>query len=418
MKRRGAIALLVIAALLLVALLALRLAMRPEFLGPRILSMAGDALDLRIEAETFEYRLRGMPQLVARGLVARSRDGVDTLLSADRVLVSLPWSTLRARGADLVIERVELDAPALDLAAFQRWWASRPPGDGRLPTLRRGVAVTDGRLVGDGWLVRGLAFELPSFSPARPLRAHLRGRYVAGTLQAPFDLHVAMTRPTDDAGVGVAGAVTPIAEGWRLPSSLVLSTRLAPARASSGPGLQRLRLSIRSRYLTEDAAEAFVLGLAADGGFSDGGLVLEPAALALRGDGLLPRLRARGTIGLGAQLALELNGELARWPEAWPALPPPVGASTAPLPFALGYRGAMSLEDPLTLRLERDQTRFDARLRVSALAEWIDTLETGSPLPPLSGRLTTPRLDVSGAVLHGVEVEFEDDTARVPEDAP
>ncbi|MDH5824313.1 hypothetical protein QFW77_15150 [Luteimonas sp. RD2P54] len=418
MKRRGAIALLTAAALLLVALLALRLALRPEFLGPHILALAGEALDLRIEAESFDYRLRGTPQLVARDVVARSRDGTDTLLTADRVLVSLPWSTLRSRGAELVIERIELDAPVADLAALQRWWAARPPGDGRLPTLSNGLSVAGGRLLGDGWLVRDLALELPSFAPGRRVRAHLRGRYVAGTLQAPFDLHAAMTRPAEDAGVGLAGAISPAAEGWRLPSALVLSTRLAPAHAAGGMRLQRLRLSMRSRYLSGAVVEPFVLGLAAEGAVAEGALSLRPAALVLRGGGLVPRLRARGAIGLGTALALQLEGELARWPEAWPALPPPVGGSASPLPFTLAYRGGMSLEDPLALRLERDDTRFDARLRVSEIASWADSLETGSPLPPLSGRLTAPRLEISGAVLHGVEVEFEDDTIPVPDEVP
>ena len=32
----------------------------------------------------------------------------------------------------------------------------------------------------------------------------------------------------------------------------------------------------------------------------------------------------------------------------------------------------------------------------------------GSPLPPLSGRLTTPTLDIGGAILEGVDVRMHD----------
>jgi hypothetical protein len=31
---------------------------------------------------------------------------------------------------------------------------------------------------------------------------------------------------------------------------------------------------------------------------------------------------------------------------------------------------------------------------------------TGSPLPPLTGTLSTPRIDIGGAVLEGVEVDI------------
>ena len=54
--------------------------------------------------------------------VVAQRPGDDTaLLRAGRVFVSLPWSTIRARGEDLTVQRVELDAPVLDVPALQRY---------------------------------------------------------------------------------------------------------------------------------------------------------------------------------------------------------------------------------------------------------------------------------------------------------
>jgi hypothetical protein len=41
----------------------------------------------------------------------------------------------------------------------------------------------------------------------------------------------------------------------------------------------------------------------------------------------------------------------------------------------------------------------------------------GSPLPPLRGHLQTPRIDIAGATLEGVEIDFEDD-AVMPSTAP
>ncbi|WP_407352019.1 hypothetical protein [Luteimonas sp. R10] len=416
MKRRGAIALLVIAALLLAALLSLRWLTRADVLGPMVLDRAGSALGLEIAADAFDYRLRGTPQLVARGVVAREAGAAEPLLSADRVLVSVPWSTLRARGADLTIERIELDAPVVELAAFQRWWSARPPGEGPPPTLRGGLHVADGRVSGDAWRVDDIALDLPEFAADRALRVHARGRYVAGTLQAPFDLHASMTRPSADAGVGIAGEISPQGDDWRLPSSIVLSTHLQGpppglrgAKDDAGLRLRQLRLSSRARYLSGTGAQPFVFGFAAEGVLADGGLRLLPAALTLRGQELIPRLRARGAIGFTDELQLALQGELADWPEAWPALPPPLGASQAPLPFELEYRGTLGLTDPIALRLERDGAGFDGRLRVPELAAWIDAGADGSPLPPLRGRIEAPRIDISGATLHGIEIELEDD---------
>ena len=92
---------------------------QPRNLAPTVLGLAGNALGLEITAEgAADYRLRGTPQLVVRGLSAREPGAAQPLLTAERVLIALPWSTLRARGSDLTATRLELDAPVLDLAAF------------------------------------------------------------------------------------------------------------------------------------------------------------------------------------------------------------------------------------------------------------------------------------------------------------
>jgi hypothetical protein len=42
-----------------------------------------------------------------------------------------------------------------------------------------------------------------------------------------------------------------------------------------------------------------------------------------------------------------------------------------------------------------------------AILSWIDA-PPSSPLPPLSGRLTTPTLDIDGVILEGVDVRVHD----------
>jgi hypothetical protein len=90
-------------------------------------------------------------------------------------------------------------------------------------------------------------------------------------------------------------------------------------------------------------------------------------------------------------------------------LPAPLDRSTSPLPFALDYAGTPDFADVARLRLARDATRFDARFRLPAVLQWIDA-GAASPLPPLDGTLSTPRLDIAGAQLEGVEATLDDET--------
>src|SRR5699024_9388480 len=98
----------------------------------------------------------------------------------------------------------------------------------------------------------------------------------------------------------------------------------------------------------------------------------------------------------------------ATWPQDWPALPPPLSASTSPMAFALDYTGRIDFADLAALELQRDATRFDARFRLPAVLAWLDAGATGSLLPPLQGSLSTPRLEIAGATLEGVEVGLDD----------
>ena len=122
----------------------------------------------------------------------------------------------------------------------------------------------------------------------------------------------------------------------------------------------------------------------------------------------IPDLRGRGSLSLGRQLKLHLGGEIAAWPAGWPALPPPLAQSDSPLPFALDYAGRMGLSDVATLALQRDDARFDGRFRATDATAWANAPARGSPLPPLSGTLHAPRLEIAGATLEGVQVELDD----------
>lgn len=385
---------------------------QPQRATRLILGQLGATLGLEISAATGTLRLSGTPSLMAQDVTVRERGAARPLLQADRVRLSVPWSTIRARGKLLNIQRVELDRPVLDVAAMQHWLQQRPPGKTRLPVLTDGLEIRDGRLRGSGWAIDALNLQLPRFAPASRVSAQARGRYASGGPQVPFALALALSSAAPDAALGIAGDVAIVRADWRMPAQVVLSGRL---RSNGGMQLQRMRLSAAARYEAGTTRAPFALGV---GGTLQLGATtrLAPAAIALRASGPVPTLDAAGAIAVSKRLDLRFAGRLVQWPLEWPPLPPPLDRSSSPFPFQLDYSGEPDLRGIAALRIQRDQARFNGRFRVADLAAWIGATDNGSPLPPLDGSLTTPRIDIGGAQLQGVEVTL-DDTA-IPGAAP
>ncbi|MDQ3617419.1 MAG: hypothetical protein M3374_01610 [Pseudomonadota bacterium] len=402
-------------ALLLVLALSLRWVSQPSQVAGLILDQVGDALGLEITAGgASEYRLRGTPMIVLRDVIARQPGANTPLLKAERIYLILPWSTLRARGAVLAATRIELDAPQLDLAALQAWQATRPPADTRIPTLSEGLKIIRGRIIGEGWSIDALNLQLPSLHPHQPLRARLDGHYRSRSLRVPFDLVAALTRPAAQAVLGVNGDITVESADWRLPMQAGFSGRLHAG--DDGIGLDAFKYGAGARHVTDQRELPFVFGLAGPLRYRSGRFTIAPLGTAIRGEGSVPTIDAHGRLALTDRLRLQLDGELIAWPDTWPTLPPPIGQSTSPLPFALMYEGDRNLSDVTALQLQRDATRFDGRFRLPEILEWMEVMAADTPLPPLDGTLITPRMHISGAVLEGVEIEF-DDGASEPEGA-
>lgn len=410
-RRLGLLAAGIIA---LALLLALRWVSQPGTLAPLLLDRVGDSLGLEITVGgASEYRLRGTPMIQVRDLVVRQPGAATPVLVASRAALSLPWATIRARGADLTLTRIELDSPRVDLAALEAWQATRPPTqESRIPTLADGLGIEDGAVVGAGWSVEELDAQLPALRPRQPVRVRVHGRYVADSLEVPFDLQIAATSMAIGSGVAAVGIATVATTTWHMPMQVNLSGR--SYSGDQGLGLDGLRFGARARYVAGTTRLPFVFGLGGRARYLEGGLDVAPLGLDLRGQDIVPSLAATGQFALGDAMSLRLEGELARWPVAWPALPPPLGQSESPLPFALGYRGDTDLSGLSALQLKLDATRFAGTFRLPAMLEWIDAAAAGTPLPPLQGTLSTPRVEVSGAVLEGVEIRFEDAAPSAP----
>lgn len=408
-RRRRRIALVALVVALALLAFALHWVSRPSRVAGLILAQVGNALGLEITASgASEYRLRGTPMLAIRDVVARQPGAKTPVLRAERIQLELPWSTIRARGADLTVRRIELDAPELDLAALQRWQATRPPTkEVRIPTLTDGLQIVRGRVIGDGWRVEAIDADLASLHPDRAARARLRGRLATGEVRVPFDVHAALTRPAARAGLGVVGQVTVQSQTWTMPMRTRLSGRLH--NGDDGIGLDGMRLGADASYRNDDTDLGFTYGLAGPVRFHGGELRVVPLGAVVYGTGVIPSLQAAGALSFGDTLALRLDGTMSSWPRAWPALPAPLIASTSPLPFVLEYRGRADFSDTTALRLQRDATRFDGRFKLPSFLRWLDFIDRGTPLPPLDGRLTSPKIEIAGATLEGVEIDFAQD---------
>lgn len=400
-RRRLWVAIIAIAVLALVVG-SLGYLAQPQRATRLILEQVGSTLGLEISASGGTYRLSPTPSLVVQDVIAREPGGARTLLRADRVALSLPWSTIRSRGSDLTIDRVEADKAVVDVAALQHWLQRRPPGKARIPVLTRGLEINEGTVVGTGWTIASVHVDLPFLAPARRVQARASGRYRSEGLQVPFSLAVTMSSPSADTAIGVAGEVSVRRTGWSLPARIVLSARVDGERLR----LERMKFAADAHYVAGATRAPFAAGVAGTLWFEDG-MRLEPAAIAVRASGLVPALDASGKIAIREALDFTLDGALQAWPTAWPELPPPLGQSQAPLPFRLRYAGASDLSSIAELALKRDDAMFDGRFRPTEIADWIGADEA-IPLPPLEGRFQAPRLDIAGAQLQGVDITFDD----------
>ncbi|WP_222564121.1 hypothetical protein [Novilysobacter antarcticus] len=412
-RRGGRVAAIIAVVVLLGLVVSIGWISRPARLSALILDRVGTSLGLQITATgASEYRLRGTPMLTVRGLDVRQPGSASALLTAERAYLALPWATLWAGGEDLTIRRVELDGPQLDLRALQDWLATRPEGGPlRIPTLTEGLGITRGRVAGEGWSVDRLGVSTDHVSATQPLIARLAGRLLVSTTTAAFDVQLALTRPVIGAGAAIAGITTVHSGESRIPLALNLSGALRDD--AEGIGLDATRLGAHARWFSAPSAAAptvaLALGMAGRLRYRDGGLIVAPLAAAIRGrDNIPEQVDATGSIVFGDALVLHLSGEVTEWPVQWPELPAPLGASNSPFPFTVDYAGPSDLSDPVHLQLSRDETRFDGRFQLPELIDWVTQLADGTPLPPLTGSLTTPRMEVAGATLTGVQLEMDD----------
>lgn len=398
---------LAIVVLIAALLAASYFALKPANFTPLLLERIGKATGLVITAKgQSEINWRGTPHIVLREVDARSPGARTPVLTAERIKIALPWVTLKSRGQTLVIDRVELDAPVLDLQAFRIWQDTRPKSESRIPDFKHGLSVTRGQVLGRGWQVEGLEVHVPSFSMQAPVQGTLAGQFSNNTLRMRFDLGVGLTRPASGAGVGVNGDASLFSGDWALATRPRLRGVL-----SLDKGDVRMRdglLGAFVEYRTGTSIVPMTLGLQGDWLLSSEGLQLLPAYVALRGKDTMPNLDARGHVRFGSNLDVALAGHMAQWPAMWPELPSPLNRYKGPMDFALNYLGDTRFYTPLDLRLTRPDVQFDGKFRPKDVVAWTHADNRGTPIPPIKGTMKAARIDIGDMPLEGVEIDIED----------
>ncbi len=372
-RRRWPWVLAVLAIVLAVGAWWINRQLEPNRLTAQVLTRAGSALGLELSIDgTPEYALRPEPRLLLPNLVVRQPGAKAPLLQANSAEVSLPWSTLR-NADNVVVTRIALERPQLDMQALAQWQAARPAAAEpfTLPTVTQGLHVSDGEVVGGTWSLRALNLTVPELQPDAPAALEASGRY-----------------QQDGLALGFAAKLALASAGRASDYSLQASGRLEKGELD--------------RPYT----------LAASGKFDARGTVasLQANTLTLRSESPLPDMDAEGGVTFGEDtLGLGLKGRLLSWPADWPVLPAPLLPERG-MDFGIDYRGPRDFSADATLQLSQDATRMDAVLALPVLQAWLADPAAG-PLPPLQGKLIAPMLDVEGFTLEGVTVSIEDEAA-------
>jgi len=367
-SRRKWILLAVFAGLLLAAAWWVDRQLEPHRLTALVLEKSGAslALDLSFDGDP-DYVFRPEPRLRIPNLVVRDHADGKLLLSAKLADISLPWATIT--GGEPVITRIELDHPMLDLPTLRRWQAARPPAPFKLPTLLHGIHARSGTVQDEGYRVTNLDFDLPRLRENEPASAKASGRFSEGETVIDFDIDARIATPglASDFGLRASGSLQ------RSPTPLAF------------------KADLDGRYQSTDA-----------------GLSVATGSLSFAGDSPLPRMNGKAQVLVAEKLGASFDGVLRDWPRDWPSLPAPLPEQATDLTLRVSYQGSRSFTDPIHLHLEKNSTSVDATMRLADIQDWMATPE-GTPLPPLSATVTTPRIELDGIRLEGVEVELHPD---------
>lgn len=203
----------VLGGIVLTVLAALYLLLQPDRFTAMLQQQANDAgLQLTLSSPA-SPTLFPRPALQLEGITLVARDtgsgpssNMPILLAANGRLV-LPWRTLF--GGPMVMSRMQINSPRVDLDALQAWLSGLPPQSatvpGQIPSIVTGVRIRNGSVVENNseWL-SDVSLDSGRLAPGQPFGINLSAKETDGT---PLQLQLS-TVPSIASGVLMLDNIT------------------------------------------------------------------------------------------------------------------------------------------------------------------------------------------------------------------
>jgi len=345
--------------------------LEPTKLTHTVLGKIGEELNLKFEFDGLpSYAMKPEPRLVLPNLRVINPADDKVFLSAKRVEISLPWSTIL--GDTPHITRIEADDAILNLPGLQAWQATRPVTPFKIPTFTSGLEINNGQLVGTGYSISKINASLPHLEDQQPVKADISGVFRQEKTSVSFD------GPLTIAKAGLNSEFTLQSKG-----ELNLGDKPLPYQIKTAGNYASLEKSFD----------------------------LKSKTLSWTSESPLPNLQASLNLSFGDSLKLDSKGLIAEWPKDWPVLPAPMNHQTKNIPYELSYSGRLDFSDAIALKLSVDKSQFNSSLKIAEIQQWIEQKD-GSPLPPLNGKFDTPNIELDGVSLEGISIEITPDAKK------
>jgi uncharacterized protein involved in outer membrane biogenesis len=345
--------------------------LEPTKLTNTVLGKMGEQLDLKFEFKGLpSYAMKPEPRLILPNLKAINPVDNKIFLSAKRVEISLPWSTIL--GDTPHITRIEADDAVLDFPGLRAWQATRPVTPFEVPTFTSGLEINNGQVIDAGFSITKINASLPHLEDQEPLSAKVSGIFQQDKTRISFN------GPLNIAKAGLNSEFTLEGKG-----ELNLGDKPLPYQFKTNGNFASLEKSFDINSKT----------------------------LSWISESPLPNLQASLNVSIGDTLKLNSSGVIAQWPKEWPVLPAPLNKQTKNIPYELNYSGKADFSDAVLLKLSIEKSRLSSSLKIADIQQWVENPE-GTPLPPLQGQFDTPIIQLDGVTLEGVSIEITPDAVQ------
>jgi hypothetical protein len=148
--------------------------LEPTKLTNTVLGKIGEELKLEFSFEGLpSYAMKPEPRLILPNLKVVNPADNKIFLSAKRVEISLPWSTIL--GDTPHITRIEADEPILNFPGLRTWQATRPATPFKIPTFTNGIEINNGQLLDNAYSIKNIQLSLPHLENQQPIKANISG---------------------------------------------------------------------------------------------------------------------------------------------------------------------------------------------------------------------------------------------------